>query len=198
MGAMRGYGNPEGEERYTVRNRTEIGRKTSLLSRNNPHLWRGSWFTKYLPKYQLTFLQPHEVVRKMISIFLGLRKPRLSGQALALLYTVPYLTALFTLSNCWSDAGPLACPASAAGMPVPAAGTGPDLARGPTWLWSLPCIPWNAIFLPFFQIWFPGLPPCLLCELPHLPPYLPFLSQPEQVSTASKKLDLNENGRVWA
>lgn len=76
---MRGYGNPEGEERYTVRNRTEIGRKTSLLSRNNPHLWRGSWFTKYLPKYQLTFLQPHEVVRKMNSIFLGLRKPRLSG-----------------------------------------------------------------------------------------------------------------------
>lgn len=62
-------------------------------------LWRDPCFTDYLPTYQLSFLQSHEVGRKITSVPLGLRKPRLCGQEFVFLYIVPYPTPLCTLRN---------------------------------------------------------------------------------------------------
>lgn len=127
-----------------VRNKTKIGRKTSFYSRNILLLWSGSWFTKCLLKYQLSSLQPHEVGRKIIiSIFLGLRKPRLSEVDRWFSLALSHSQLLFSLL------GTAKCPTSLRHMSdlkstsIPSSRRScPDCAQ--VWLWQPLCSPWNA------------------------------------------------------
>ena len=68
-------------------------------TQSKEHFVEGPRGSPTIFQHTSSFLQSHEVGRKITSVFLGLRNPRLCGQEFVFLYIVPYPTPLCTLRN---------------------------------------------------------------------------------------------------
>lgn len=149
-------------------------------------------------KIPAVFLTIHEVGKKIIIsvvFFHGLRKPRLRDvDRCCFLGSVPQPTSLVTPRDCQ-------CPASLRQVmdlrrfSIPdSRGSCPDCSglAVPTAEQSLQC----HTHCSFSKFGSPGFLPACCMSYP-VPPYMPFLNQPESFSVTSKKLDLNQKGLVW-